>query len=259
MQEQLSDSNSGSAQPDVSLVIPLYNEEGNVRSLVATLAPALAGLDHELILVDNGSRDGTSGLIDELAAAADTIRKVTVEHNEGYGHGILSGLREARGRWVAFMCGDLQVAEADVAVILEKAVSEGHDLVKAVRVDRRDGFKRRFFSFALNRLVPLVFATGGQDVNGTPKVMTRDLFQRLSLESKRWFIDAEIMIKASTMPTLSLAEVPVVFHPRREGRSTVRCITASLEFLKEMARYRFTHLQRYRVARQPEPSRAPGG
>lgn len=249
--------------PAVSLVIPLLNEEENVRSLVATLSVALTSTGHtyELILVDNGSTDGTGRVIDELALTDPRVRKVRIAVNEGYGHGILSGLGEARGDRVAFMCGDLQVHEDDVAAILTRAVEENFDLLKATRATRHDGVKRRFFSLALNTLVPMVFGTLGGDVNGTPKVMTRELFQALRLSSKRWFIDAEIMIKSGTMPDLRCGEVPVVFHPRREGRSAVRCLQASREFLWEMARYRLSGLSRFRVEQRAgtEPSRAQTG
>lgn len=247
--------------PAISLVIPLYNEEDNVRSLVATLGNALerAGLVFELLLVDNGSSDATGRLVDELCGEDPRLRKVSVTVNEGYGHGILRGLAEARGRHLAFMCGDLQVSEGDVVRILTHAIEGRFDLCKASRVERHDGAKRKFFSFALNKLVPLVFATLGRDVNGTPKVMTRELYSRLDLESKRWFIDAEIMIKATAMPGIRIAEVPVVFRARREGRSAVRCLPASLEFLREMARYRMSDLSRFRGAvLHAAPEREPG-
>lgn len=246
--------------PAVSLVIPLYNEEDNVRSLAVTLSGALtaAGLDYELVLVDNGSRDRTAERVEELLRSDGRIRKVVVPENQGFGHGILTGLREARGQRVAFMCGDLQVEEGDVVKCLRTAIDGGHDLVKATRVRREDGPKRRFFSMALNLLVPLLFRTRGHDVNGTPKVMTRDLFQRLRLESKRWFIDAELMIKASALPGLSFAEVPVVFHQRRGGRSAVRCLVASVEFLREMIFYRFSGLRQFRGEARAEAAPAEG-
>lgn len=244
--------------PAVSLVIPLYNEQDNVRSLVATLTSALgaASLHYELLLVDNGSRDRTAELVDELAASNPRIRKVVVAENQGFGHGILTGLSEARGARVAFMCGDLQVDEHDVVKCFRTAIDGNHDLVKATRVRREDGPKRRFFSFALNALVPLLFRTRGRDVNGTPKVMTRELFQTLHLESKRWFIDAELMIKASALPGLSFSEVPVVFHPRREGKSAVRCLVASVEFLREMLFYRLSGLRQFRGAARAEAAAA---
>lgn len=242
--------------PAVSLVIPLFNEADNVRSLAETLTSGLqgAGIDFELVLVDNGSSDGTGRLLDELAASDPRVRKVDVPKNRGYGHGILTGLSAARGHRVAFMCGDLQVGEADVAKILGHAIEGDFDLVKATRVARHDGLKRRFFSMGLNVLVPLFFRTLGRDVNGTPKVLTRELYHALRLDSERWFIDAELMIKASTRKDLKFSEIPVVFHPRRGGRSTVRCLRASLEFLSEMMRYRLFDLARYRVRAQAEAS-----
>ena len=83
--------------PRRSLVIPCYNEEGNLPGLFASCDEAFSGGDVEVVFVDNGSRDGSAELFPRLCAGRDYARVVTVAVNQGYGYGILSGLRAARG------------------------------------------------------------------------------------------------------------------------------------------------------------------
>jgi glycosyltransferase involved in cell wall biosynthesis len=89
--------------PELSVIIPCYNEEKNIPEIVARFAKALSGKNAELILVDNGSTDGTGTAIDSEIArtGAAFAKKANVAKNQGYGFGILSGLKEAQGRVLA--------------------------------------------------------------------------------------------------------------------------------------------------------------
>ncbi len=224
--------------PEFSLAIPLYNEERNTRAVVGELVQVLsnAGIDYELVLVDNGSKDHTGGIIDTLAAANPRLRPVHVPENRGYGWGIRRGLDACRGRYLGYSWGDNQIRAEDVLAVYLALREQGNDMAKATRIVREDGWRRAIITHVYNFLLPLLFPVGVKDINGCPKIFTREAYQTLHLISKDWFLDPEIMIKAHRQK-LSVVEVPVTFHEREQGKSNVKWATI-LEFLKNIARYR---------------------
>lgn len=227
--------------PDISLVMPCYNEEASI----GTTAPALAkcfsdrGIDLELVLVDNGSRDRTGELIDELIARGLPITKVTVPVNQGYGYGVLQGLRRCSGRFAGFVCADGQVDAEDVVRIYEVAARASSPvLVKARRRFRMDGFVRKLVSIIYNGMTTVLFGgLGSIDINGNPKIFPAEMLEEMKLVSKDWFLDAEVMIKAKYLG-LKVIEINV-FARMREGGSTNVKPQTCLEFLKNIGRYRF--------------------
>jgi len=220
-----------------SLVMPCYNEESSLPQSIPSLASILQsqGVDCEIVLVNNGSTDRTAAVIDSFIAQGLPVVGVEVERNEGYGHGILTGLKAARGRYIGYMCADGQIAPEDVARFLWAVDRVGaNTLVKVRRVSRGDGIFRWIQSRAFNLICLLLFRTMTTDVNATPKMMERRLWRRMNLESKDWFIDAEVIFKAKDLG-LNFVEVPVVFMPRQSGRSWVNLGT-SIEFARNIVR-----------------------
>ncbi len=223
--------------PDLSVVVPCFNEEDSLPLSIPPLVDLLAaqGFLFELVLVNNGSADGTGDVIDRFVREGMPVVRVDVAVNRGYGFGILRGLEAARGRLLGYMCADGQVSPADVARVMRAALLSGGDaLVKARRVSRGDGLIRWIQSRVFNLLCLLLFRTLTTDVNGTPKVIGRDTYERMNLQSRDWFIDAETVFKAKTLG-LSFIEVPVDFKPRQAGRSWVN-VGTTLEFARNMVR-----------------------
>jgi len=210
--------------PSFSLVIPFYNEEASAQETVSDLVVELGGAARacELILVDNGSRDGTGDILRRFADKYPWIRVATVEVNEGYGWGILCGLRAATASYVGFMAGDGQIDPTAVAQIYQRLIEEKLDLCKAVRVVRHDGFKRKLMSRVYNWAFSLLFQTQSRDINATPKLMRRQCYEQLAPTSKDWFIDAELMIKAHKKG-YQMGEVKIETHGR--SRSSVQHTT----------------------------------
>ncbi len=162
----------------LSLVIPFYNEEKNVRGVVSGLVSSFEAMstDYELILVNNGSADGSPRILEDLAEERpNKIKVVHVPVNQGYGWGIISGLRQASGEFVGYMCGDGQIKPADVARAFNGMRNGDGDLVKVKRIARRDGFIRKILSTGYNWLFLVVFNVKTLDVNGSPKVLRREL------------------------------------------------------------------------------------
>ncbi len=220
-----------------SMALLFYNEEENIIPVVSSLKDTLteAGLSFELILVNNGSQDRTPLLIDQLVSRDPVLSKVTVESNRGYGWGALQGLKAARGEWIGFMGGDGQIAPEDV-VKLFRSAHPGYDLIKVRRIQRLDGFTRRWVSNIYIMMVCLLFDLPFYDINATPRIFHRSWLGRLEFTSRDWFLDAEMMIKARVLG-MKVREIPIIFRKRQGGSSNVNVLT-SLEFLKNIARFR---------------------
>ena len=222
----------------VSLALLFYNEEENVIPVVAVLKDALtgAGMDFELILVDNGSRDRTPDLIHELVSNDPRLKKVTVNENLGYGWGAINGLNAASGEWIGFMAGDSQIDPEDVVKLLNQRQS-GCDLIKVRRTLRQDGFIRAWISNMYVMMVSVLFGLPFYDINATPRIFRRQWLDSFMLTSKDWFLDAEILIKAKFLG-LTVKEIPIIFRKREAGKSNVNLLTV-FEFLKNIVRFRF--------------------
>jgi len=252
--------------PTVALAVPLFDEEAVVEGVVAELRAALdaAGLRFGLVLVDNGSTDRTWALVDALAAADPRLVALHLRPNQGYGGGILAGLRAAwslpvdgaPAQVLGWLWGDGQV---DPAVIpgLVRACSEGAMLAKVQRVRREDGRRRR----ALTRVYALTtrgLGIGSRDVNGCPKLLPREALAALDLRSTDWFLDCEVVIGVEDRGGV-VSQHPAVMRARRGGQSKVRAGTA-LQFVANLLRWRFmggSHGSRPAPPRYYQP--LPGG
>ena len=227
--------------PRLSLIVPCYNEEGCLRQTASELAEAFMarGIPLQLVLVDNGSRDRTSEVIDELIARHLPITKAIVPVNRGYGRGILEGLKVATAPLVGFVCADGQVgASSAVEAYCLACAADGPTLTKVRRRIRQDSWKRKLISVAYNLGMQVVFGwLASLDLNGNPKILPREYVEAMLLESNDWFLDAEIMIKSKHLG-LRVIEFDVAGQLRRAGKSKVR-LTTCLEFMKNVWRFRF--------------------
>lgn len=225
-------------KPRLSLVFTFYNEEKNCSKVIPPLKEELtrAGIPFEMVLVNNGSLDRTADLLKKMADEDHRLKVAHVAVNVGYGRGILEGLQHATGDYIGYLSGDGQVSSVDVLKAAEWLGKPNIDLVKVKRVVREDGLLRLFVSRCYNTFMRLLYRCPSDDLNGTPKIFRRELLPVFDLHSKDWFIDPEIMIKAKKMG-LKIHEIPIVFTPRKEGKSSVH-IGTIFEFLKNALLYR---------------------
>ena len=223
----------------LSLVLPCFNEVKTLPIVVPPLVRAVEalGITWEMILVDNGSTDGTHAAIVRLQEEHRVVRSVSVFPNQGYGGGVLAGLDAASGTLVAYTWADGQVPPDDVAQVLQAALAmPRRTLVKARRARRSDSLLRRTVSRGYNLLFRLCLPVRSSDINATPKVLHRDDLDALDLKARDWFLDAECMIRAGEQG-FSIVEVPIDFVRRVAGRSHVRP-GAVIEFLHNLWDYK---------------------
>lgn len=231
--------------PDLTLIVPCYNEADVIRNTAQRLFRAFREreVNLELVLVDNGSKDETGAIIDRMIAEGLPIIKETVIVNQGYGNGILQGLKHCHGKFVGFLCADGQVEANDVGKVYEIAANtRSPHLVKVRRRFRMDGLTRKFVSVFYNLLTTTLFwGLGSIDINGNPKIFPREYLEPMKLQSKDWFLDAEVMIKAKQLG-LKVYEINVIAQMREGGKSNVRTSTIR-EFLVNLFKYRFQKSQ----------------
>ncbi len=223
---------------ELSLVIPFYNEESNVKKVVQEIVDNfnLNKINYEIIAVDNGSTDGTRKIIKGLNKSNPRIKLSIVRKNIGYGNGIISGINQANGNFIGYHWGDGQVPSKYITEVFNKIKEGDYHLGKITRIYREYSLTRKIASNFYNTFFPLLFGVNSKDINGCPKIMKGSLLKNLELESKDWFIDAEIMIKAKRNK-FKLVEVPAEYKKRTGGKSKVRS-NVILEFLRNMIRFK---------------------
>jgi glycosyltransferase involved in cell wall biosynthesis len=159
-----------------SIVIPCYNEEGNLPALLSGFGAAAISPDIELILVDNGSTDGTAALLRAAVHDFPFFRAVTCADNLGYGGGILAGLRCARGRCAGWAHGDLQYAPADILAAAESLRPlPGKIFLKGLRENRPAG--ENIFTAGMALVSALALGLPLRDINAQPTFFNRELFE----------------------------------------------------------------------------------
>ncbi len=219
---------AGEAKPDLSFVMPCYNEEEAIGYTIPALVSAFAarGLHLELVAVDNGSTDGTGVAIAELAQRYPTIVPFRVEVNQGYGWGVLQGMTRATASWVGIIPADGQVDAEDVVRLFEAVRATNENAIGKVRRRfRMDGLLRKVISTGYNVFVRILWPKlGSIDVNGSPKLIPRRVIDAMGLESKDWLLDPEIMVKAHRLG-IRVVELNVFARMRSAGLSNIRAST----------------------------------
>jgi glycosyltransferase involved in cell wall biosynthesis len=202
--------------PEVSVVIPLYNERECIDELATRLQAVRAELPpSEVVLVDDGSTDGSTSALEELHARDPWFQVVRLTRNFGQTAAIAAGRDHARGRVIVTMDGDLQNDPEDIKRLLEK-LDEGFDVVSGWRVDRKDRFwARRVPSFFANTLISRSTGVRLHDYGCTLKAYRRDVVEELEL-----YGDAHRFLPAMAAAVGDrVTEIPVKHHPRTLGRS----------------------------------------
>ena len=228
------------ATPHVSLVMPAYNEAAGISEAVAEAHESLAGLGYEfeILVVDDGSTDGTAAQMWEMMAIWPRVRLISHDRNLGYGAALRTGFEAARFPLVAFTDADGQFYLDD----LDDLVRLTNEVPVAVgwRVDRQDPWRRRFLSWGYNLLARTFLGTAVHDCDCALKVFRREALAYLLPDSTGFFVNTEMLCRARGFGW-KVAEVGVRHRPRREGTSKVSLIEVPRTFATLM-RFWWRHI-----------------
>ncbi|HLG14400.1 MAG TPA: glycosyltransferase family 2 protein [Blastocatellia bacterium] len=204
-------------RPELSVFLPVYNEEDNLEPLAARLMDSLESLGRtfEVIYVDDGSTDGSIAKLRELAARDSRVRIVVLRRNYGQTAAMSAGIDHARGEILIPMDADLQNDPADITRLLDK-LDEGYDLVSGWRKDRKDGWlTRRLPSALANRLISAISGVRLHDYGCSLKAYRRDVLADVKLYGE---MHRFIPVYAKWAGA-RVTEIPVDHHARRAGKS----------------------------------------
>ncbi len=202
---------------DLSIVIPLYNEEENVELLYEQLKATLneLGREYEIIIVDDGSTDRSFDVLKRLHEDDKRLKVIRFRRNFGQTAAFAAGFDRSQGQVVITLDADLQNDPADIPLLLEK-IEEGYDVVSGWRLHRQDPFlTRRLPSIIANRLISHVTGVHLHDYGCSLKAYRREVVKNVQLYGE---LHRFIPAIASWMG-ISVAEVPVRHRPRRFGKS----------------------------------------
>jgi glycosyltransferase involved in cell wall biosynthesis len=207
--------------PELSYFFPAHNEAANLRGLVeealATL-PTLADR-FEIIIVNDGSRDDTATIADELAAIHPDVRAVHHPTNMGYGAALRSGFAAARFDRLGFTDGDRQFKVADLGRLIERFQAGGADAVVGFRIKRADPLVRTVYARLYRLANRIWFGLTVRDVDCACKLFARASLEGVNVESGGAFFSAELLIKLRARGR-RIAEVGVPHYPRTAGSPT---------------------------------------
>lgn len=198
-----------------SIIVPIYNEVENIPLLVEQIGKVMDRLpgDSELLLVNDGSQDGSSELLDEMAAQDDRLVVIHFRRNYGQTAAMQAGLEHARGQYLVTLDGDLQNEPGDIPAMLEQ-LEQGYDLVHGWRRDRQDTLvTRKIPSKIANWLISKVTRFPIHDLGCTLKAMRREIAEELELYGE---MHRFIPILAHWRGARCL-EMVTTHHPRRFG------------------------------------------
>ncbi|MEM6763542.1 MAG: glycosyltransferase family 2 protein [Bacteroidota bacterium] len=198
----------------ISLVITLLNEEENIKPLLTQIKESLRGIDYEVILVDDGSTDGT---VREIGKYADErVKLIELRQNVGQSTAMAAGIDYSNGEYVVTLDGDLQNDPSDIPMLLEKIENEPWDMVAGNRANRKDGmFLRKIPSKLANAMIRKLTNVHIQDYGCTLKIFKREIAKNLGLYGElHRFIPVLAKLQGAR-----ITQVDVKHHARQFGES----------------------------------------
>ena len=223
----------GDISRDISVFFPCYNEQENVSRIVENALSVLGklGIDFEVIIVDDGSADGTGRIADDIAGKDSRVKVVHHEGNLGYGAALQSGFKAATKELVFYTDGDGQFDINEMPALLP--LMEQYDIVSCYRLNRRDPLVRKINGWCWTKLVCLLFGLKIHDIDCAFKLYKRKIFDDMILSSRGALIDTEILVRA-TRKNYRITQRGVHHYPRTAGSQTGADIRVILRAFKEL-------------------------
>jgi len=236
MQETISHKQNHPVE-SLSVFFPCYNEKDNIRPLTEKALSVVRGIcnDYEIILVDDGSSDGTGEVTDQLAKEFSTVRVIHHPQNKGYGMALQSGFRAAIKDYVFYTDGDGQFDIAELPSLL--SLIEKYDIVSGYRLRRQDNLLRKINAFCWTTLVGFLFDLKLKDIDCAFKLYKREIFDHIEMHSTGALIDTEILARAQRKG-YTITQIGVHHYPRMAGQQTGANMKVILRAFKELFKLR---------------------
>jgi glycosyltransferase involved in cell wall biosynthesis len=216
----------------------MFNEEENIAHAVTLLTRALEvhASDHEVIVVDDASTDGSPGIVRELAVRDGRVRLLRHDRNRKLGATLRTGFAAATGDLVLYMDADLPFDPQDIGRGVRAMEITRADMVAAYRLDRTgEGLRRAIYSYAYNALIGLLFGWPHRDVNFSFKLMRREVLDAVELRAEGSLISAELLVKARNLG-FRVQQIGLDYFPRTRGTSTLSSVGVVITILRELFR-----------------------
>lgn len=222
------------AVASISAFFPCYNDEATIASMVnlALVTIDKVGAEGEVIVIDDGSSDGSPQVLKELQAEQPRLRVVTHEQNRGYGGALLSGFAAAGLEWVFYTDGDAQFDPAELEQLVAKAGPDV-DVVQGWKIRRADNVVRRVIGRVYHRSVSLMFGLKIRDTDCDFRLIRREILDRITLEHTSGVICVELVRKLQDAGA-RFVEVPVHHYPRLHGQSQFFKVPAVASTAKDL-------------------------
>lgn len=222
----------------LSVVLPAYNEESVIAETVRRCVAVLSVLapDFEVIIVDDGSRDRTGEIADQLAAESAHLRVVHNRPNRGYGGALIAGFNAAQKSLSFFMDSDGQFDIADIDALL-RLREQGHRAVLGYRKQRRDPFPRLVNAWGWNMLVSLLFGLHVRDVDCAFKLYDTALVRVADVQAEGAMVNTEMLVKLSRLG-VPFVQTPVHHYSRVHGSATGANLRVILRAFRELLHLR---------------------
>jgi hypothetical protein len=217
----------------LSLCLPCYNEQDVIAEVLAGIVAVLPEFvdEFEVVVVDDGSKDATSTVVEHFSLRDDRVRLVRHEKNRGYGAAVSTALRAAHGEWICFTDGDGQFNMLDLPQLLVEA--ERADVVVGYRHNRADNGIRKLNAKSWKWLIRCLMGLRIRDLDCAFKLFPRWVVDCLKLDSEGACISAEILTQCMK-GGVSIAEVPVNHFPRSAGKATGANLGVVMKAFREL-------------------------
>ena len=217
------------------MFFPCYNEADNVGRMIeeAVKVGEEYGADYEVVVVDDGSKDGSAKIVREWAQKNPRVRLVQHEKNEGYGAALRTGFQNVTKDLVFLTDGDNQFHLSDIDKLFSKI--DGCDVVTGFRISRQDAFPRRMNGFLWTKLNRFLFGLPVRDVDCAFKLFRQKILQGLELKSNQLLIHAELLARLKKKGA-KIEEIGVTHYPRTAGQATATHPAKVLKTFGELLR-----------------------
>jgi glycosyltransferase involved in cell wall biosynthesis len=224
-------------KPDISIVIPVYNDETTIRHVVEKAIEVLrdAARQGEIVVVDDGSPDRSGAIGDELAKTHALVRVAHHASNLGYGAAFKTGVAHCRFEWICMVDGDNEYDVSDLKRML--ALRQYYPLIIAFRYRKLYSATRIFVSHVYNAVLRFLFRSPFRDVSTGIRIVHRSILDEIDILSDSPFVGAELAIKAM-LRGFPVGEVGIQTFPRTFGRGSATSFSNIVATIRDIYRMR---------------------